>query len=432
MNVWTVTIGEPVPVDDGRRDRLHRAGYLSHYLAEHGHPTTWWTSTFDHFRKEHWFPDDRTMEPSPDLQIRLLNGGGYRSNVSWARMRDHRRIAAKFAHQAREFSAPDIILASLPTLELCTEAVRYGQERSVPVVLDMRDMWPDIFVDTAPRPVRPLARFLLQPLFRAARIACENASAIIGVTDAFVEWGLQRGQRTKTEWDQSFPFGYASRPPAAEQIATAEHFWDQLGITAQRTPWVACFFGTFGRQLDIVTLIQAARECQRRKLPFHFVLCGTGDRWEELHQLAQGLSNVTLPGWVDAAAIHVLMRRSKVGLDPLPDRYDFLSNINNKAVEYFSAGLPVISSPAQGVLADLLTDSGAGRSHAQGDVAGLCRLLEESHLEPARVTEMSRQSSRLFRSRFSAEIVYGGLMHYLENMVADHSARQPTRRMLVA
>ena len=55
------------------------------------------------------------------------------------------------------------------------------------------------------------------------------------------------------------------------------------------------------------------------------------------------------PGWVDAAKIFVLMRRSAVGLDPLPDRYDFLATINNKAIEYMSAGLPVISSPDRGV-----------------------------------------------------------------------------------
>ena len=42
------------------------------------------------------------------------------------------------------------------------------------------------------------------------------------------------------------------------------------------------------------------------------------------------------------------------GIDPLPDRYDYLASINNKAVEYLSAGLPVVSSPRHGVLYELL------------------------------------------------------------------------------
>ena len=103
------------------------------------------------------------------------------------------------------------------------------------------------------------------------------------------------------------------------------------------------------------------------------MLCGAGDRFEHYRALAAGLPNVLLPGWVDAAAIHVLMRRSACGLDPLSDRYDFLATINNKAIEYFSAGLPVISSPRRGTLAELLAAEECGLSYDLGDAAGLAR-----------------------------------------------------------
>ena len=85
----------------------------------------------------------------------MLHGCGYSSNVSLARFRDHRQVAERFAAAAAaEPRRPDIIVAGLPTIELCLESTRYGKQRGVPVVLDMRDMWPDVFLELLPPALR--------------------------------------------------------------------------------------------------------------------------------------------------------------------------------------------------------------------------------------------------------------------------------------
>ena len=40
---------------------------------------------------------------------------------------------------------PDIIVVSLPTIEFSYEACRYGEKNNVPVIVDVRDLWPDSF-----------------------------------------------------------------------------------------------------------------------------------------------------------------------------------------------------------------------------------------------------------------------------------------------
>jgi glycosyltransferase involved in cell wall biosynthesis len=429
MKIWLATIGEPLPVQGGAQDRLHRTGYLARFLAKHGHDVTWWTSTFDHVRKRHWFSDDASVQDGPRLKIELLHGRGYRSNVSLARFRDHREIGAKFAQRIRQVDAvPEIIVAALPTIELCAESVAYGRQFQVPVVLDMRDMWPDIFVNVAPRPLRPLARRLLRPLFRAAREACAGATAITGITDAFVNWGLERGNRQRTALDRSFAMGYASTAPEPDAVRQAEAFWDRQGLTGDGSQWLACFFGTFGRQFDLDTVLEAARETERRGKPIRWVLCGSGDRLEHYRQRSRGLGNVVLPGWVDAAAIYVLMRRAKVGLDPLPARFDFLATINNKAIEYLSASLPIVSSPAAGVLAELLSREQCGRSYAQGDAIGLADLLSRLYDDTAERQRLAANAGRVFGNCFRAENVYGDMMAYFGTVVESwqrHS--RPTR-----
>ena len=425
MKLWLVTIGEPVPVEEECQERLHRTGRLATLAAQSGHHVTWWTSTFDHIKKKHWFAGDTEIQRAPGLEIRLLHGCGYRSNVSLARFRDHRQIAAKFAVTARQApEKPDVILCALPTIELCVEAVRFGREFSVPVVLDMRDMWPDIFVDTSPWFARPLARMLLKPLFQQVKSACAQATAITGITDSFVKWGLNHGERPKSRLDESFAMGYINEPPSAVQLSEAEAFWDRLGLTGHGDQWIVCFFGTLGRQFDLDTVLQAARRLQGEGSPIRFVLCGQGDRLELYKRKTKGLSNVVFPGWVNAAAIHVLMRRSALGLDPLPNRYDFLATINNKAIEYLSAGLPIVSSPTQGVLAELLAEQQCGVSYENGQANELAALLTDLNRNPAQIKEMSVRAAQLFQTQFTAEKVYAEMLMHLESLSRSQMAHQ--------
>lgn len=424
MDIWLITIGEPVPITRDCGDRLHRTGYFAQFLAEYGHNVVWWTSTFDHFRKVHLFAQDTAVKINQRLEINLLYGGGYPSNLSLQRIMDHRRIAAKFSKRARQIVVPDLLLCAFPTIELSLAAVRYGLEHRVPVVLDMRDMWPDIFLDHLPKSLRTVAAAMTWPMFKNAREACANATAITGITEAFVEWGLEKAGRSRGELDRSFPMGYNSRPPAPEKIQEAEKFWDKQGITTNSNNFVVCFFGTLGQQLDLETVLRAAHLLQESGKYISFVICGTGDNYEHFFNIAASNTQVIFPGWVNAAQIHVLMRRSKVGLDPMPDRLDFLNTINNKAIEYLSAGLPIISSPHHGVLSDLLKKHQCGISYPHANAEALADLLGSLYDDRLTLRRMSENSARLFHEMFTAEKVYGEMMEHLVKIAKSSKAEE--------
>ncbi len=418
MNIWLVTIGEPVPVRPGLGDRLHRTGFFARFLAGRGHRVVWWTSTFDHFRKEHWFGTDRSIEDSPNLTIRLLHGCGYRRNVSPARIRDHRQIAAKFASEARRAEKPDVIVAALPTIELCWECTRYGRTQGVPVVLDMRDMWPDIFVEAVPRALRPVGRLVLAPMYRQARAACADASAIIGITDGFVAWGAQRGGRAVSYLDKGFPMGYSSVEPPSQDVREAEAWWQAHGVNPQPDCLTLCFVGTIGRQFDLATVIRAREPLGEKRARTRLVICGTGDCADAYRQMTAGDPGVIWAGWTNAAQIHVLLRRASIGLDPLPDRTDFTATINNKAIEYMSGGLPVLASPTHGVLHDLLTQRGCGLTYPTGDVDALSAILARLCDDQEVIASMGARALEMYKSDFRAESVYARLEDHLADIAS--------------
>jgi glycosyltransferase involved in cell wall biosynthesis len=413
MNIWLITIGEPLPGIDGTKDRLLRTGYLSKFMADKGNNVTWWTSTFNHYNKRHFYNSDTTLQITKRLQIKLLHGCGYRKNLSLSRLLDHKQIAYKFLKTVKRYPSPDIILCSLPIIELSLVSVNYGIAQNIPVVLDLRDMWPDIFIDHIPKMMRPLARIIAEPIFRDARKALARATAITGISNGFVDWGIKRGRRTRTYKDKAFPIGYTTAIPNRKDVIEAESYWDKKGVIDNDKTFIVCFIGTIGHQFDLTTIIIAARKLKKSGKHFSFVICGMGDAIERYKRIAKYDTTVSFPGWMNFAQIYVLMLRSAVAIDPLPNRYDFLVTINNKAFEYMSAGLPIVSCPDKGVLYDLLKERDCGMSYSYGDANGLSECLAELYDDRQRLKKMSGNSKRLFKEKFAAERVYKDMAQYL-------------------
>ena len=189
MRVWLITIGEPLPID-GANDRLHRSGMLANLLVSKGHEVVWWTSTFDHARKKQRFNIDTSIEINDCFNIRLLHSVNYKKNMSINRIINHYAIAHKFSKLARLESQPDIILCSFPTIELSLVATRYGKERNVPVIIDIRDLWPDLIIDLFPKKIKWFIKIILFVFFKNTRKVFRECSSIIGISDGYLQWGL--------------------------------------------------------------------------------------------------------------------------------------------------------------------------------------------------------------------------------------------------
>lgn len=413
MNVWLVQIGEPLPID-GEGERLMRTGILAQKLVDRGHDVYWWASSFDHARLRQRSHEDPTVEVTPGYEIALLRGRSYPRAVSLARVRNHRELAREFEGRVKGQPKPDIIMCSFPSIELAAAVSEYGLREKVPVVMDIRDMWPDVMVDRVKRPLRALARLPLSRMFAQARAACANATAITGHTSSFVAWGLGLAGRPRTESDRDFPFGYDPTPPDPEAIEHASRLWDELGVTDRPQDMNVCFVGSIGHHVPIAVAIEGAKRMGDRQTG-KFVFCGTGDALDRHRDHTSDDPRFLFPGRVGKADIWTLMRRSAVGLACMNSSPDFLATIPNKVPEYLSAGLPVAVNLSEGSVYDLLEESGAGFSF-DNDPTKLAEKLAEMSADPSPRRLMSERALALFRERFVADDVYSSMVDYLENL----------------
>lgn len=418
MRIWLITVGEPLPID-GDSTRLLRAGILFGHLTGEGHEVVWWTSTFNHWRKQHYFDRDASIRVNEYGQLKLLHGTGYRKNISFRRVLDHWLVARAFARLAEGEPAPDVILCSLPTLELSVAATRYGLRHGLPVIIDIRDLWPDVMIEMLPAWLRGLARLVALPMQMQARRACRAAFALTANSPPFLEWGLQRAGRSGASRDRVFPFGYVTTTPSESVLFAARQRWQEFGLEEGGGAFVACFFGTMGHQFDLETVIDAALQLEQEGRDFLFVLCGVGEQLEGLKARAGNSRNILFPGWVGKVEIHVLMRIASVGLAPYRNHAGFVGNLPNKPIEYMAGSLPVISSLG-GYLSDFLAQKDCGVTYADGDAKALRDTLRCLSEDRDRLNRMAANAHKTFIQQFDAEKVYGDMSAYLRDMATAY------------
>lgn len=413
MRVWIIKTAEPVPGDAGDV-RLERAGLLAQVLSQRGHDVTWWASTFDHVHRRQRFDKDTTIAVCPNYTIRLLYSAGYRKNVSLARAYAEWAIARRFAVRARAEPFPDVILCCMPSLDLAAAATSYGKRYRRPVVLDIRDLWPDVFAERLPHALRHMSGCVFAAHRYILRQACRRAVAISGITSEFVDWGVRHAGRPKTGLDLDFPLGYPDTEPGAAEAAKAASFWRELGITDGEC--VVCFLGSLGQRNceEFEALIQAARLLSHHPR-IRFVLCGEGVNLHRYKALAADLPTVLFPGWIGFSQARVLMELSAVGIIPYQSTPDFMMSIPNKAVEYMSAGLPVVSS-VKGKLQHILSTHECGATYANRSPQELAGILLGLEQDRGRLHQMGDNARQLYRARFVASAVYSRMAEHLEGI----------------
>ena len=417
MRIWLITVGEPLPTD-GAKVRLLRTGILANMLESSGHHVVWWSSTMNHTAKKQRASEDTILTPTPRLQIRLLHAVGYRRNISLRRLLNHRGVARKFTMYARREEEPDVILCSFPTLELSKAAIRYGNERGIPVILDVRDLWPDVFLELFPIKLRTLARTVLYGMFKDTRTVFDRSQSVVAVSQKYLEWGLRYANRARSSYDRVFPLGY-ERPSVTDvERQRAQSRVTACGVDPSK---VICWFvGVFGWTYDLETVIDAARRLpspERDRV--QFVFSGDGDYRRAWMACSSGLDSVVFTGWVDAAELAYLAEVSSIGLAAYTAAAP--QGLPNKIFEYMAAGLPILSS-LRGETESLLEKHFCGLSYEAGD----CHSFLQALLRLARDTDlrkrMGRNGKELFEEQFSTERVYADMMDYLVEFPRGKSA----------
>lgn len=401
LNIWVLKDGETLPViKDAKKMRTWR---LSEALADRGHNVTWWSSNFYHTKKEKVFEGDKIVELRNNLTVKLLDCGSYKKNISLQRIRHHSILGKKFATLAKSENKPDIIISSLPTIEFPVEAVKYGKKNNVPVIIDVRDMWPDIILDYFPIFLRPFLRVPIIFCNIKIKSCLKNAQGIVSMTEDILNFALDKAKLKRDDKKDIFYLGYDES--CVHDVETIKELQK-----LPRNKTIFSYLGSFNNSNDLDLIVEAAKILEKdEKINAHFVFAGDGDLWISIREKVKNIKNITLLGWINKKQSAYLMKLTDVCIIPSK-----VPAIPNKFFEALFFSNPILFC-MEGESKAILETHHAGIFYKKGDVQSLIASIN-IFLEGEKLQELKKNAHKLYDTQFKSHKIYTSYCEYIERI----------------
>jgi glycosyltransferase involved in cell wall biosynthesis len=335
-----------------------------------------------------------------------------------ARLQAYRQLARRFRDIAPTLPKPNVIVAAIPSLDWAEAAVGFGQQHHIPVVVDVRDLWPDVYTNAVPAWCRSISTRILRPLFDQCRRICRGATAITGVSQSYVDWGVHRANRSATVLDRPYAIGYEA------PVSTLGHAADRCqkhGIDPRKT--ICLFAGLFESTYDVSAVVDAARRLSHRT-DVQFVVAGRGRQLDIARSQVQDLTNVVFAGWLDRHDLMAIAEASAIGLCAYAQ--DATQSLPNKPFEYMASKLAIVSS-LSGELATLIDRHGCGINYRAGDSAALANAIAKLADDKSLLCQQQHAAFELWNQSFRYQTIYPAFADYLEQCAntASHCQAMP-------
>ncbi len=428
--------GRAYDADGGRTDGRHlRIVYLHQYfntrtmvggtrsyemarrLVSRGHAVHLVTSRRDPpaDAPRRWFETDEDGIHVHWLPVPYSNRMDYRQRLE---------AFARFAWWAGSKAASlrgDLVFATSTPLTIAFPAARAAWQQRVPMVLEVRDLWPEV----------PIAMGALRGRLSIAaarwleRFAYRHATHVVALSPG-IKAGIVR---------TGYPAERVSVIPNASDVDLFDIGPGPGRALRQRHAWLGdrplvVYTGTLGPLNGVGYLAHVAAAAARLDPDICFVAIGEGKEEGLVRQLAADLGvldvnfyllpsapKTEIPAWLSAADVATSVVR---------DRPALWANCANKVFDAFAAGKPIAINH-QGWFADLIRETGAGLVLPATDVGAAAAGLARAVRDRAWLARAGAAARRLAHERFHRDQLVSQLEGVLQAAVAcpDGERRTP-------
>lgn len=368
------------------------------------HPA--WTSTIIAGNRNHYSQERYATADPGFVTVRVPKMTG----TPTSRLATWLTYSAGAARASLKCRRPDLVFASSPHLLTPLCGIFLSRLFRVPLVIEIRDLWPESFVAAGAIRRDSLMYRILRIL---ETIAARAADTIVTVTegweDHFSDLGVQ------PELIHVIPNGSEPADFHTSEDARAKTRGEQAlsGVTA-------VFAGAHGPKDGLLEILDAAATLPE----ITFLLIGDGadklDTKEDAKQ--RGLNNVRFLDPVSKEDLPAVLASCDIGIHsvtPLPV-FD-LGMSPNKLFDYLAAGLPVASNAGRPIkrIAEDCEAIVAGDRSSLGE--GISRIAAQL---PAKRHEFRQSALALMHEKFSRTRSAAKLMTALDQTVSDTDRRR--------
>ncbi|WP_160243647.1 glycosyltransferase family 4 protein [Acinetobacter indicus] len=318
--------------------RLVAAGHEVHMIASSRKPTSKdWYTTNEAGIKVHWFPNY------------------YDNSLSYKdRIKSFFRFAWHAVKKGKTFENVDLVFATSTPLTIAIPAVLTARHFKVPMVFEVRDLWPEL----------PIAMGALKnPFTRRAAHALENwayrnSSSIIalspGMRDGIVKTGYPANRVAVIPNSSDNDLFEVDDSLVKEYRSKFNWLQDHPLVT---------YTGTFGVINGVCYIVDIAAKAYELDSNIKFLLVGSGAEFEKVQSYAREKGvlnkNLYMMGRIPKKEIPVLLKAATISTALFIDKPEMRSNSANKFFDSLAAGTPILINYG-GWMADIINESKCG------------------------------------------------------------------------
>jgi len=406
--VWIINPYGSLPTESWA---TYRSTMLARCLVDCGYEVTQFISNFEHRSKTFRSSAHHILYPEAGYTIHVVPSTAYRSHLSLRRIRYERTYARNLLQVVRGVEPPDFIVLAEPSLFyydiLLNRLLLNGKTL---LVLDVIDIWPELFELVIPRSVRPLSPVLLAPLYHWRKRLYGHADAIVAVARDYLEIARRLTARTDVLFEVVY-WSYDSREPAGD-LPTDPAVESLIDSKRRGEVWII-YAGTLGENYDIQSIVDVAgrlpAELQGRAR-VRFIVAGDGPQKSLCERHAN--DGLVFLGRLGAADLRVLYQHCDVALCTYKGESTVAMPI--KAFDYLRYGLPMVNSLGRD-LGELVRTHELGINYDSDEPSSLYRAIERLVSDDQLRCRSSAHARRL-AEEFSSDIQYRRFANVLDRL----------------
>lgn len=397
-----------------------RAMLLADALIKRNHKVTLISSCFFHQRKIFRSKDFTTINVKKNLIVELIPSLGYQKHIGIKRILDHLILSFnlyRFLKKRKDF-IPDRIFLGYPPIETSFIMVKWANKLGIPLMLDVKDNWPENFIEPFPNSLKIIVKLLIYPYIKLSKYIFRNVDSITSITDSFIYWIKLFSKKSnlilKNSENKFFVSPLVRKKIKLSKIKKeiANDFWLKRNLDVLERKHFS-FVGSLSNSFDFNLIIDIANFTLVKYPKHKFIICGTGDRFEELSKLFKDLPNVFLIGEVDKYNSAFLLSNSIATIAPYKNTQNFQNSIPNKVIESLENSVPFITR-TEGELENLIKkfNNGIFLDIQMMKVNNIVKLIEDENFRK----DLCKNAYKSYEQLFNFQKVYNRIIINIENM----------------
>ena len=413
MIIWIIQTGEPLPIDEEPSRPMRTMNLTDAFIAAE-HDVLIWAALFNHQKKEFRLKNENNTKNKDNITFRLINSTGYSKNVSLMRLYDHLILAINFLTQVNKkgIKLPHFCFIGFPPIELAFVAILWCKWKKIKHNLDVKDLWPDYFLNNKSPLVRSIYKIIFFPYFCLSRWLMKYSDSITAPSNSYLENICRLSGRTIRNRDIALPL---TSKKGLENPKKTNVFGRDLELIFKKDFTIFCFIGSLSDAFNFTEVLKATEILVKKGKQFKVVFCGEGTNANYIKSFAKLNENVHFLGWCQKEKVDYIYSNSDIMIAPYKNSKNFEFNVPNKIVDAIVYGLPIIST-LSGEVDNLISEHKIGlttKDNYNNWGRSMELLIENKEL----LNEMKINLNNLHNEKFSYDKVYNNYVQKILNEI---------------